>query len=353
MNVSLRTWSARFSRPFVISRGAWHERQGLWLFLEHGGTQAVGEAAPLEGFGTGSLAEVSEDLNTFARWARASSGPLGDEGPQSIAAWVDAIALPWTSSFSRAAIEGACAESAAATQGKTLAQWLHPRATTVVPVNSAPGGAQVGGVHKVKVGVLPWQEEVDALRERARRRPSERYRLDANGAWDLETALAVVHALEGLPIETLEEPLAEAHPEWMERLTRETAIPLAVDESLLEPVRRDELCTRACVQTWVLKPAALGGVVSGWRLAEQAASAGIRVTVTTLVDGCVGRWQAAELAAAVEGAGWGTGAHGLATGALLEDGVDDPVLEGGGWMLRQRPWGVEDLLSWSDPCEAP
>ena len=56
-------------------------------------------------------------------------------------------------------------------------------------------------------------------------------RVDANAAWDLDTAMKLIPALKDLGVELVEQPLAKDNWEGMEVLFKESTLPLYADES--------------------------------------------------------------------------------------------------------------------------
>lgn len=166
---------------------------------------------------------------------------------------------------------------------------------------------------KIKVGVLPWHDEIDRLQRLARGLPAAtRLRLDANQAWDFLSAQAFIDACaeRQLPIESIEEPLqacaepARFHAQ-LHSLQQRCGFPLAVDESanlidqaflLKPPVRRI-----------VIKPARHGGLLGALHLARQAQAAGLDCLVTSALESSCGQLACAHLAAAIDP----TATHGL------------------------------------------
>jgi len=74
------------------------------------------------------------------------------------------------------------------------------------------GEAAAGGVTtlKVKVGSGALADDADRVAAvRAALGPSGRIRLDANGAWDVETAVAAIDRLAGFELELVEQPVAD------------------------------------------------------------------------------------------------------------------------------------------------
>ena len=85
---------------------------------------------------------------------------------------------------------------------------------------------------KLKVGVATLGDEIAALHRLAKSLPAGlSLRLDANGAWNLADAESFIAACAGLPIEGLEEPLAQPTPDLLQKLQSTAAFPLAIDES--------------------------------------------------------------------------------------------------------------------------
>ena len=154
-------------------------------------------------------------------------------------------------------------------------------------------------VLKVKLGCADPDLEVARLTRLARGLPlGVRLRLDANGAWDQETAERVIVALNGLPVESLEEPLTRPDPVGLIKLQALASFPLALDESL--PGWMPRLGRRPFpVRRAVIKPAVIGGVGATLRLARRLRDLGIEMVLTGLVDSAAGLWATAQVAAAV------------------------------------------------------
>lgn len=82
-------------------------------------------------------------------------------------------------------------------------------------------------IYKIKVGTADDIAIVKALRENT----DAILRVDANAAWDLETALKLIPQLKELGVELVEQPLAKDNWEGMKRLYTESPIPLFADEA--------------------------------------------------------------------------------------------------------------------------
>jgi len=82
-------------------------------------------------------------------------------------------------------------------------------------------------IYKIKVGTADDIAIVRALRENT----DSVLRVDANAAWDLETALQLIPQLKELGVELVEQPLAKDNWEGMKVLYKEASLPLYADES--------------------------------------------------------------------------------------------------------------------------
>jgi L-alanine-DL-glutamate epimerase-like enolase superfamily enzyme len=179
---------------------------------------------------------------------------------------------------------------------------------------------------KVKVGCADPDLEVARLARLAQGLPSGlSLRLDANGAWDQEAAERVIAALNGLPVESLEEPLTRPDPDGLTKLQTLASFPLALDESLASWIPG---LGRVCfpVRRAVIKPAVIGGVGATLRLAQRLRGLGIEVVLTGLVDSAAGIWATAQVAAALDS----PIPHGLATSDWLAQDLGTPPLPMGG-----------------------
>jgi o-succinylbenzoate synthase len=197
---------------------------------------------------------------------------------------------------------------------------------------------------KVKVGGGSLAADADRVAAvRAALGPAGRIRLDANGAWDLDTAVEAIARLAGFDLELVEQPVADLDD--LARVRRRVAVPVAADESLrsLDDARR--LAALEAADAVVVKVQPLGGVRAALQVIE---AAGVAAIVSSLYETSIGLAAGVALAAALPDLPY---ACGLGTGALLAgDVVADPLIPEGGMLPVRRPepdptllarWGVE------------
>ena len=223
--------------------------------------------------------------------------------------------------------------------------WPEPRRTrvpvnvTVPAVDPATAHAMVSGsgctTAKVKVAE-PGQDTADdearleAVRDALG--PTGRIRNDANGAWDVDAAVAAVGRLDTAAggLEYVEQPCATV--EELAAVRRRTEVLVAADESIrraVDPYRVREL---EAADVAVLKVQPLGGVAACLRIAEDI---GLPVVVSSALETSVGIAAGVALAAALPELPY---ACGLATVQLLTDDVArHPLLPEGGSLPVVRP----------------
>ncbi|WP_370290550.1 o-succinylbenzoate synthase [Nocardioides sp.] len=162
--------------------------------------------------------------------------------------------------------------------------------------------------------------------------PGGQVRVDANGGWDVETAVVAIAALDRAAggLEYVEQPTASV--EDLARVRRRVEVPIAADESIRraeDPYRVREL---EAADIAVLKVQPLGGVRACLEIAERI---GLPVVVSSALETSIGIAAGVALAAALPEL---PHACGLATVQLLTaDVVADPLLPVDGALPVRRP----------------
>jgi O-succinylbenzoate synthase len=139
----------------------------------------------------------------------------------------------------------------------------------------------------------------------------------------VDEAVARLTAIAPFGIEHVEQPVASL--EEMVALRRRVGVLLAADELVSSPGAADALLDAGAADVLVVKPARVGGPPVAAAIARHAASHGVPVVVSNLLETGVGMTAALRVAAVVPMPSDGTEhrAHGLATAHLL---VDDLVV---------------------------
>ncbi|MDQ1516039.1 MAG: o-succinylbenzoate synthase [Actinomycetota bacterium] len=192
---------------------------------------------------------------------------------------------------------------------------------------------------KVKVGDGPLADDADRVAAvRSALGPAGRIRLDANGAWDTDSAVAAIGRLAAFDLELVEQPVADLGD--LARVRRRVAVPVAADESLRSLGDARRLAALDAADVVVVKVQPLGGVRAALRVVE---AAGVPAVVSSLYETSIGLAAGVALAAALPELPF---ACGLGTGALLAgDVVAEPLIPVGGLLAVRRPEPDPALLA--------
>ena len=189
---------------------------------------------------------------------------------------------------------------------------------------------------KVKVGDPFDIDRVAAVRDAIG--PHGRLRVDANGAWDVESAVHRLARMAGNGVELVEQPVASI--EDLAAVRRRIDVPIAADECVrtLDDARR--LAELRAADVLVVKVQPLGGMAATLEIAE---AAGVPVIVSSMYETSVGLAAGLALAASLDELPY---ACGLGTAGLLAaDVVDDPLLPVDGMLAVRRPVPDRALLA--------
>ncbi|WP_032380428.1 o-succinylbenzoate synthase [Rhodococcoides fascians] len=184
-------------------------------------------------------------------------------------------------------------------------------ASEVASVLSRSPGAETA---KVKVAEKGQTLADDVARVRAVRELVPRVRIDANGGWTVDEAVAALAALtaDG-PLEYAEQPCATV-AELVELRRRTPRIRVAADESIRRAEDPMKVVRAGGADIAVLKVAPLGGMRAVLELAGELGEYGVPVVVSSALDSAVGISAGLAAAAALPHLEF---ACGLGTGSLF------------------------------------
>lgn len=167
--------------------------------------------------------------------------------------------------------------------------------------------------------------------------PHVALRVDANGAWGIDAAIAILAEMAHYDLELVEDPVASLAD--LARVRRRVSMPVAADETVRDVDDARHLARLDAADAVVVKVQPLGGVRAAMGVAE---AAGVPAVVSSLYETSVGIAAGLALAAALPELRW---ACGLGTAALLAgDVVADPLVPVDGQMVVRRPTPDPGLL---------
>ncbi len=307
-SVRWRPWRIPLREPIVTGAGDMTEREGMIVRFETGdGATGIGECSPLpgEGLSTADLAARMAELGRILlgrtpadAW---TSLPAGEHVPGA-----------------DVAIETALADLLAGACGAPLAHWLADQtglpapASAPIPANAllsalAPATlareakvAKACGFRTVKVKVGR-DRAADTERLRAVRAavgPDVGIRIDANGAWSEQEAVAALVEHAAHEVALCEQPVAPAPdaPARLARIRAGSPIPIAADESCASPDDLRSLVDAEAVDAIVIKPLRTG-LREALAMIREATARNLPCILTTTFDTGAGTALALHLAA--------------------------------------------------------
>jgi len=207
------------------------------------------------------------------------------------------------------------------------------------------GGCRTAKVKVAEPGQSPADDlgRLEAVRDAIG--PDGAVRIDANAAWDVDTAVRLLPALDRAAggLEYVEQPCGDL--DELAAVRRTVGVRVAADESIRTAADPLRVSLAGAADVAVLKVQPLGGVRACLQLAEQC---GLPVVVSSALETSVGIRAGVALAAALPELPF---ACGLATVALLTaDVTDDPLLPVDGFLPvrpvepREPPDPVDDVV---------
>ena len=200
---------------------------------------------------------------------------------------------------------------------------------------------------KLKIGALDFDQECDLLAMIRERYTAEQItlRVDANGAFAPDEAMAKLERLATYNLHSIEQPIRAGQPDLLADLCRHSPLPIALDEELIgqmEYVHKYRLLKKIQPQYIVLKPTLLGGLRHCDEWIELAGRLNIGWWITSALESNIGLNAIAQYTAQFR--------HlipqGLGTGQLYTNNLSSPLFTSDGY-LHYNPghtWNFTPLL---------
>jgi o-succinylbenzoate synthase len=325
MKLELERRELRFAEPQITAHGPVATRELIEVTLtDDEGATGRGEAAPLPAYDGVPTGDVLAALELYRQVA---AEPVDRRRGTLLDRCRAAADLPQAI----AAIDLAVWDLAGRRAGRPISELLSDDSAAAVAVNAtvaAPDDESAAALAasavaagysciKLKVGIGRDRERVGAVRAAIGERAL--LRLDANGAWSVDEAVAVLDSLGEYGLELVEEPVRglEATAELRERV----AVRIAIDESAALP----GALTARVADAICLKISRCGGIGGLLAAASLVRASGAEVYISSTYDGPLGIAAALHAAAALAP----LPPCGLATLDLFEDLESPfPVSEG-------------------------
>ncbi len=338
-------FNARTSRGPMPDKTSWFIR--LWS-EDNPGVVGIGECGPLPGLSPEEPDRVPEILNELVDAINSMSSPTSGR-------LMDL--LPHNTPAVRFALETALFDLEKG--GKRVLYHNSFLAGHPIPINGLvwmgdadfmerqvrDKVAQGFTCIKLKVGALDFEKECSLLEwMRAEFAGAISIRLDANGAFTSENAMAKLERLAKFNIHSIEQPVRPRDP-VMRELCEHSPIPVALDEELIGVDTREEkqaLLETLKPQFIILKPTLHGGLSGSAEWISLADTLGTGWWITSALESAVGLNAVSQFTAALNV----MIPQGLGTGMIYENNFESPLRVSGGELIYDDSlsWQIEDLV---------
>lgn len=308
-SVEVVPYALPFHRPYVTARGRIDRREMVLLRLrDDDGRIGLGEAVPLSLRGGASLARVVAELEALGHRESLDEASLRD-GATALSPPARCAALTALLDL-RGRMAGGAPDPSPVECNATLVS-DEPAA---VADDALAWLGEGFSSFKLKLGAGDDVGQVRAVREAVG--PEARLRVDANAAWDVETAKRTLAELEQFDVELAEQPACKM--EELAEVCGATSIPIAGDESIETCADAEEAIRMGACDFAGVKLSKVGGPEAAIEIAEV-----MPCFLSSALDGPVGIAAAAQVAQTLDAANREGPrlAHGLATQRLFASTV--------------------------------
>lgn len=197
---------------------------------------------------------------------------------------------------------------------------------------------------KLKIGAIDFEKELELLAFiRSHFSPEQvEIRVDANGAFSLDSALDKLSQLDKYELHSIEQPIKQNNIEAMAGLCKKTPFPIALDEELIGIFtlqEKEELLQKIKPQYIILKPSFIGGFRGTQEWITLAEKYNIGWWITSALESNIGLNAIAQWTFLQNN----TMPQGLGTGALYTNNFDCPleVTQGQLWYNPDLNWEID------------
>jgi len=340
LKATYHKYNLQFKKPSGTSRGIMTEKETWFIILESDGKKGIGECGILRGLSCDDRPDYEEKLQWVCHhihlgkeqlWEQLLEFPSIQFGVEmaflSLASQNPFLLFPsdFTSGKKSIAINGLI--------------WMGNEAEMAQQIDEKI--AQGFNCIKLKIGALNFDKELGLLRFiRQHFSPNQiEIRVDANGAFDLNTALYKLSQLAEFELHSIEQPIGKNNTDSMAVLCKQTPFPIALDEELIgifSLAEKEALLKKIRPQFIILKPSFVGGFRGTKEWITIAEKHQIGWWITSALESNIGLNAIAQWTFLQQN----SMPQGLGTGALYTNNFDCPleVDQGQLWYKKETNW---------------
>ena len=286
MELRLHPFNLELRHTFRIAHGARTHQPSLIVELKDGDLSGYGEATATSYYGQ-SVEKMQEVLEVLRPKIESSRWNKAEDFWEMMRPDLEA------NPFVQCALDVAAHDLAARRAGVPLYQYWGLKLENLPLTNYTIGIASVEEmvakmqeipwpVYKIKLGTEHDLEIIQALRQHT----DATLRVDANCAWTAAQTITLAPKLKELNVEFIEQPLAMDDQEGMERVHRESVLPVIADESCQREADVDRCA--GLFHGVNIKLMKCGGLTPARRMIDRARSLNLRVMVGCMTESSVG-----------------------------------------------------------------
>lgn len=338
MKISLQHYPLHFKVPAGTSRGVMTEKQSWFVRISDGTSEGIGEISVIEGLSPEylSLEEFEQTIHHFLSqlehgWNEELHHAL--QPYPSILFGIESAILDLKHGGRRIYFKNAFARGEQKIPINGLI-WMGNEQSMLSQIEEklASGFTTI----KMKIGAIGIETELDLLKGIRNRYSADEItlRVDANGAFDENSAKEILEKLAALDIHSIEQPIQAGQHAAMTRLCRNTPIPIALDEELIGITDRNEknqVLEQIRPQYIILKPSLHGGISGTQEWIQLAEERHIQWWMTSALESNVGLEVICQLAGEYSNAL----PQGLGTGSLYTNNIDATLTVEKGVIFRK------------------
>lgn len=294
MQLILRTYNLHLQHTFRISRQSFDEKRVMIVELKDGPYSGYGEASENPYYHK-NIEDMLFDLSNIKSLIENQS----EKTPEQF--WDFTYPLLKNNMFALCAVDMAYHDLYARKKGKKLYELWNYNVKNNIISNFTIGIDSIDQmilkmketpwpIYKIKLGTKEDLAIVKALREHT----EAMFRIDANGAWDVEETLKNALEFKKLGVEFLEQPLATDDVEGSKYLFKHAALPIIADESC-----QIEADIETCYKNFHgvnIKLVKCGGLTPARRMINRAKELKMKTMVGCMTESSIGISAIAHLA---------------------------------------------------------
>lgn len=315
MEFDFKKYVFHFKNEIGTSRGKMRTRTSWFIFLKENDKIGIGEVAPLPGLSIETESEVESELNRLKFLNSNFSSTL----PSIIFALETAL-LDLQNGGKRILFHSPFTNQNVGIPINGLI-WMNDFDKMKSEIDSK---INIYKCIKIKIGSINFEDEIELIKYIRNKSADVEIRLDANGAFDFNSAKEILNRISKYKIHSIEQPIAKNQIENLKVLCETSPIPIALDEELIgvnDFESKLKLIDFVKPHYLVLKPSLLGGFKSCDEWIEIAEKNNVSWWITSALESNIGLNSIAEWTATLKN----NSIHGLGTGELYKNNFTSPL----------------------------